>query len=211
MCHPRHTADRGISHPPPPPPPPSFPLLLHDFFLHPLSLFSLFFIPSSFTLSPCFFSLYLFLFLLRSVVPRCSSSSLSSTARRRPDERDNSSSIRLSTASLFAPLPITLFLLLSALREDFDALSAKGGASAHCSFNQERCTRDARQLVATFLDSNAGGCDKEFIYFPPSFFSFLTRFTFCVLRTDLDSLLCLSSKKVFARCLRNTLVSNPEI
>lgn len=66
--------------------------------------------PSSSTLSPCFLSL----FLLRSVAPRCSSSSLSCAARRRPDERDNSSSIRLSTASLFGPLPITLFLLLSA-------------------------------------------------------------------------------------------------
>lgn len=77
------------------------------------------------------FSLSLFLFPLRAVVSRCSSSSLSSAARRgaarrRPDERDNSSSIRLSTASLFGPLPITLFLLLSALREDFDALSVKG-------------------------------------------------------------------------------------
>lgn len=60
--------------------------------------------------------LFLLAFLARSfslslvVLPL--SSSLSFAGRRRPDERDNSSSIRLSVATLFSLLSITLFFTL---------------------------------------------------------------------------------------------------
>lgn len=146
--YPRH--DRGISRPPPPP---SFPLLLRDFSLQPLLHSVVVYSFSLFSLS---------LSLLCSVVPRCSSFSLSFAARRRPDERDNSSSIRFSTASLFRPLPITLFLLLSALREDFDALSVKGeqaliAASIRSDALERRVNSSQRSLIRT-----QGGCDKEY-------------------------------------------------
>lgn len=66
---------------------------------------------------------------------------------RRDDDQTSAITLLLfaSVASLFGSLPITLFLLLSALREDFGVLSAKGErarARARCSFNQERCTRE---------------------------------------------------------------------
>lgn len=98
--------------------------------------------------------LSLFLFLLCSIVPRCSFSSLSSAKRRRPDEHDNSSSIRLSIASLFGPLPIMFFLLLSALREDFGALSAKGeqaliAASIRSDALERRVNLLQRSLILT--------------------------------------------------------------
>lgn len=158
----------------PPPPPPSFPMPLRDFFLLSISF------PSGFVSlrrSPLRPPHLLFTFSPSFSVPSSLLPfSLSSAARRRPDERDNSSSIRLSAASLFGPLPITLFLLLSALREDFGALSAKQGGSAHCNFNQERCTREARQLVASARVrrfEHTRRRDKEFVLFPSSFFFFI--------------------------------------
>jgi len=70
-------------------------------------------------------------------------------ARRRPDERDNSSSIRLSAPLFGPPLPITLFLLLSALPVKSPARyrrSRESGAKGkrRCSFNQERSSRERR-------------------------------------------------------------------
>lgn len=105
-----------------------------------------------------------------------SSSSISSAARRRPDERDNSSSIRLSAASLFGPLPITLFLLLSALREDFDALSAKGeraliAASIRSDALERRVNSSQRSLIRTPGDAIER---IHTLLLPFSFFSFFS-------------------------------------
>lgn len=79
--------------------PPSFPLPA------PYDLFLLSSSPSDFVLLFLLVPLFLLAFLAPSfslslVVPPLSSS-LSSAGRRRPDERDNSSSIRLSAATLF--------------------------------------------------------------------------------------------------------------
>lgn len=119
---------------------------LYDFFLlsasSPSDLVSLFLLVL----------LFLLAFLARSfslslvVLPL--SSSLSSAGRRRPDERDNSSSIRLlSAATLFSLLSITPFFILICPSRRLWRVIGEGGASAHCSFNQERCTRKTRQLV----------------------------------------------------------------
>lgn len=167
-----HTADRGISHPPPSPPPPSFPLLTSS---STLSVSSPASSRSSSSRRRLLFLLVFFLSLSFSCVLSFLAAPLPPYLPQRDDDQTSAITLLLFASRpllFFAPLPITLFLLLSALREDFDALSAKGGASAHCSFNQERCTREARQLVATFLDSNIGGCNKEFIL--SSFLFFLS-------------------------------------
>lgn len=159
----------------------------------PASLASLLSFPSSSTLSPCFLSLFLFpLSFLDAPLPPYPPRR--GAARRRPDERDNSSSIRLSTASLFGPLPITLFLLLSALREDFDALSVKGEQARSLQLQSgamhSRGASTRRSLIRTQGDAIKNS------YPPLSPLPFLTRFTLCVLQTDLDSLLSIDRKSV---------------
>lgn len=148
----------------------SFPLSPHM-----TSSFSHFFprpfaVPSRFTLSPRFsqsFSLSLVVLPL--------SSSLSFAGRRRPDERDNSSSIRLSVTTPFAFLPITLFFhsylpfaktsVCYRRRGSKCSLQLQSGAM----HSRDASTRRSRSLIRT-----QGDGDKEFV--STSFLSSLAAF-----------------------------------
>lgn len=129
-----------------PPPPPSFPMPLRDFFLLSIPF------PSGFVSlrrSPLPLRIYSSLSLFLSLSHPLFFPSPYSLQR----DDDQTSAI---TLLLFASLPL-LFLVLFRLRFfcsylPFAKTSARyrrGRGSAHCNFNQERCTREARQLVAS--------------------------------------------------------------
>lgn len=171
MRYPRHTADRGISRPPPPPP--SFPLLLRDFFLHPLDLLSL---------QPLLVLrrrrlLFLLVFFLSFSLLYSVAAPLPPPYPPRRDD-DQTSAI---TLLLFASPPL-LFLVLFRLRSFCSYLPF-----AKTSTRYRR--RGKRALIAASIRSDAlgrrvnlsqrsliraqGGCDKEFI---PSSFPFFSLF-----------------------------------